>query len=120
MSILFLVSSVVLAAGAVLYSVAIDYLPASTYTLVNSTAIFSFFINAEIFTPCITNSAVLLTFAPMLLVFGKDNDNSTSSNSQDNYILGLLFALGASACLALLFSLTQLMFEKIIRRENLR
>lgn len=124
LSAVYTVLGVILAAGGILYSVAIDYLPASTHTLVNSTqlaftAIFSLFINAQVFTPCIINSVVLLTFAPTLLVFGKDDDKS-GSNSQHNYILGLLFTLGASACPALLFSLTQLAFEKIIRRENLR
>lgn len=120
------VLGVLLAATDVFYALAIDYLPASTYSLLNSsqlafTALFSFILNAQSFTPYIINSVILLTISPMLLMFGQDTSNATSEvTSKDGYMLGFLFTIGASACPALMFSLTQLAFEKIIRGETLK
>nr|GLL30254.1 probable purine permease 9 [Ipomoea trifida] len=125
--ILALVSTVLgllLAATDVFYSLAIDYLPASTYSLLNSsqlafTALFSFLLNAQSFTPYIINAVILLTFSPMLLIFSQETTSSEVA-SKDDYMLGVLFTIAASACPALLFSLTQLVFEKIIKRETLK
>nr|GMD06552.1 probable purine permease 11 isoform X1 [Ipomoea batatas] len=82
--ILALVSTVLgllLAATDVFYSLAIDYLPASTYSLLNSsqlafTALFSFLLNAQSFTPYIINAVILLTFSPMLLIFSQETTSS--------------------------------------------
>nr|GLL30251.1 probable purine permease 9 [Ipomoea trifida] len=108
----------------IFYSLAIDYLPASTYSLLNSsqlafTALFSFLLNAQSFTPYIINAVILLTFSPMLLIFSQETTSSEVA-SKDDYMLGVLFTIAASVCPALLFSLTQLVFEKIIKRETLK
>ncbi|XP_031130419.1 probable purine permease 10 [Ipomoea triloba] len=121
---IYIVLGVVLAAAGILYSVAIEYIPASTYTLVNSSqlafnALFSLFLNAQKFSPYIINSVVLLTFSPLLLIFGQDSGESEVMGNE-NYVLGILFTLAASAFPALLFSLTQLAFEKVIRSENVK
>nr|GME07789.1 probable purine permease 10 [Ipomoea batatas] len=97
---IYIVLGVVLAAAGIFYSVAIDYIPASTYTLVNSSqlafnALFSFFLNAQ-----------------------KFRESEVMGN--ENYVLGILFTLAASAFPALLFSLTQLAFEKVIRSESIK
>nr|GMD04350.1 probable purine permease 10 [Ipomoea batatas] len=118
------VLGLLLAATDVFYSLAIDYLPASTYSLLNSsqlafTALFSFLLNAQSFTPYIINAVILLTFSPMLLIFSQETTSSEVA-SKDDYMLGVLFTIAASACPALLFSLTQLVFEKIIKRETLK
>nr|GMD04352.1 probable purine permease 11 isoform X1 [Ipomoea batatas] len=125
--ILALVSTVLgllLAATDIFYSLALDYLPASTYSILNSsqlafTALFSFLLNAQSFTPYIINAVILLTFSPMLLIFSQETTSSEVA-SKDDYMLGVLFTIAASACPALLFSLTQLVFEKIIKRETLK
>ncbi|XP_019178199.1 PREDICTED: probable purine permease 9 [Ipomoea nil] len=126
--VLALVSTVLgllLAATDVFYSLAIEYLPASTYSLLNSsqlafTALFSFLLNAQSFTPYIINAVILLTFSPMLLIFSPDMTSSSEVASKDEYMLGVLFTIAASACPALLFSLTQLVFQKIIKRETVK
>lgn len=120
----YIVLGCVLAAAGIMYSIAIEYIPASTYTLVNSSqlafnALFSLFLNSQKFSPYIINSVVLLTFSPMLLIFGEESDASEVM-ANENYILGILFTIGASAFPALLFSLTQLTFEKVIRSESLK
>nr|GME07787.1 probable purine permease 9 [Ipomoea batatas] len=75
------VLGLLLAATDVFYSLAIDYLPASTYSLLNSsqlafTALFSFLLNAQSFTPYIINAVILLTFSPMLLIFSQETTSS--------------------------------------------
>ncbi|XP_019189216.1 PREDICTED: probable purine permease 11 isoform X1 [Ipomoea nil] len=114
------------AATDVFYSLALEYLPASTYTLLNSsqlafTALFSFLLNAQSFTPYIINSVIILTFSPMLLIFSPDTTSSSEvASNKDEYMLGVLYTIAASACPALIFSLTQLVFEKIIKRETIK
>nr|GMD04388.1 probable purine permease 11 isoform X1 [Ipomoea batatas] len=99
--ILALVSTVLgllLAATDVFYSLAIDYLPASTYSLLNSsqlafTALFSFLLNAQSFTPYIINAVILLTFSPMLLIFSQETTSSESFVATVVTLVGL-FASG--------------------------
>ncbi|XP_019189215.1 PREDICTED: probable purine permease 11 isoform X2 [Ipomoea nil] len=110
---------VLLAAGGVFYSVAIEYLSASTFSLLLSsqlafTAILALFINAQRFTPYILNSVVLLAFSPLLLVIENDNGGSPEPAAGDGFMLGALFTVASAASLALLFSLTELAFEKMI------
>ncbi|XP_019189220.1 PREDICTED: probable purine permease 9 [Ipomoea nil] len=115
-----------LAATNVFYSLALEYLPASTYTLLNSsqlafTALFSFLLNAQSFTPYIINAVILLTISPMLLIFSPDTTSTSEvASNKDEYMLGVLFTIAASACPALLLSLAQLVFEKIIKRETMK
>ncbi|XP_019189316.1 PREDICTED: probable purine permease 9 [Ipomoea nil] len=120
------VLGLLIAATDVFYSLALEYLPASTYSLLNSsqlafTALFSFLLNAQSFTPYIINSVIILTFSPMLLIFSPDTTSSSEvASNKDEYMLGVLFTIAASACPALIFSLSQLVFEKIIKRETIK
>nr|GMD04353.1 probable purine permease 10 isoform X2 [Ipomoea batatas] len=111
---------VLLAAGGLFYSVAIEYLSASTFSLLISTqlaftAIFAPFINAQRFTPYILNSVVLLAFSPLLLVLENDSGGSPAPApaAGDGFMLGALSTVAAGASFALLFSLTELSYEKI-------
>ncbi|KAL0425461.1 UNVERIFIED_CONTAM: putative purine permease 11 [Sesamum radiatum] len=77
-----------------LYSIALLYLSASTYSLICATqlafnAIFSFFIN-----------------------------DKPSGISSGKYIIGILTAIAASALYSLLLSLMQLTFEKVLKKET--
>uniref|UniRef100_A0A0E0G5Z5 Probable purine permease n=1 Tax=Oryza nivara TaxID=4536 RepID=A0A0E0G5Z5_ORYNI len=80
-------------------------------------AVFSYFLNAQKFTPLIFNSVVLLTFSASLLGVDEDSQGITSI-SHGKYILGFLLTLGASATYSLILSLMQVTFEKVIKRET--
>lgn len=107
-----------LAAVSILYAVGLLNLPVSVYTLICASqlgfnALFSFFLNSQKFTPYILNCVALLTISSMLLVFTPD-DSSDSRRNNNKYALGFVCTIGASAGYALLLSLTQLYFQKII------
>ncbi|KAL2473736.1 putative purine permease 10 [Forsythia ovata] len=113
-----------LAADCVMYSIGLQYIPVTTHTLIVAThlgfnALFSYFLNGQKFTPYILNSLVLLTISSSLLVFQKDSGDSNKT-SKGKYALGFIFTIAAAACYALILSLTQLAFQKIIKRETLR
>ncbi|XP_030517723.1 purine permease 21-like [Rhodamnia argentea] len=106
------------------YSVGLMYLPVSTYSLICSSqlafnALFSFFLNAQKFTPYITNSLVLLTIASTLLVF-QSNSEDPKGVSKGKYAIGFVCTIGASAGYGLVLSLTQLCFRRVIRKETFR
>ncbi|KAE7996247.1 hypothetical protein FH972_000982 [Carpinus fangiana] len=73
--------------------------------------------NLPKFTPFIINSLVLLTISSTLLVF---QTNSTNPNGESNktYEVGLICTVGASAGYGLMLSLTQLSFQKVLKRET--
>ncbi|KAK6162735.1 hypothetical protein DH2020_002576 [Rehmannia glutinosa] len=105
-----------------LYSIALLYLSASTYSLICATqlafnAIFSFFINRQKFTALILNSVVILTISAALLAINEDSDRP-SGVSERKYIIGILTAIAASALYSLLLSLMQLTFEKFLKKET--
>lgn len=107
-----------LAAVSILYAVGLLNLPVSVYTLICASqlgfnALFSFFLNSQKLTPYILNCVALLTISSMLLVFTPD-DSSDSRRNNNKYALGFVCTIGASAGYALLLSLTQLYFQKII------
>ncbi|EYU28179.1 hypothetical protein ABFS82_13G087600 [Erythranthe guttata] len=115
---------VFLAADCMLYSIGLQYLPVTTYTLICATqlgfnAVFSFFLNKQKFTPYIFNSLVLLTISSVLLVFQTDTGDSNKA-SKSKFTIGFLCTLAASAGYALMLSLTQLAFQRIIKKETLR
>ncbi|KAI8525787.1 hypothetical protein RHMOL_Rhmol13G0257200 [Rhododendron molle] len=121
---LYLCLGVFLAANCMLYSIGLLYLPVSTYSLICATqlgfnALFSYFLNSQKITPFIINSLVILTISSTLLVF--QNDSSSSNKvSRGKYAIGFLSTVGASAGYALLLSVTQLAFRKILKQENFR
>ncbi|KAG8385331.1 hypothetical protein BUALT_Bualt03G0031700 [Buddleja alternifolia] len=121
---IYIALGIFLAAYSMLYSIGLQYLPVTTYTLICASqlgfnALFSYFLNAQKFTPYIVNSLVLLTTSSVLLVFQSDPGDSNKT-SKGKYIIGFLSTLGASAGYALMLSITQLAFQKIIKKETIR
>lgn len=107
-----------------LYSVGLWYLPVSTYSLICSSqlafnAFFSYFLNSLKFTPYIINSLVLLTISSTLLVFQNESSDSTQI-SKKKYVIGFICTVGASAGYGLWLSLTQLVFQKVMKRETFK
>uniref|UniRef100_A0A0D9WYH2 Probable purine permease n=1 Tax=Leersia perrieri TaxID=77586 RepID=A0A0D9WYH2_9ORYZ len=109
-----------------MYSYAMLYLPVSTFSLMSSTqlafnAVTSRLINSQRFTSLILNSVVVLTFSAMLL--GVDNrDGSSGSNvvPHGKHVVGIILTLSASAVHALILSLFEVTFEKVIKATTLR
>ncbi|PSS02952.1 Purine permease [Actinidia chinensis var. chinensis] len=121
---LYLSLGVFLAAVCMLYSIGLLYLPVSTYSLICASqlgfnAVFSRFLNAQKFTPFIINSLFILTISSTLLVFQNDSSSSTKG-SRRKYAIGFVCTVGASAGYALMLSVTQLAFRKILKKENFR
>ncbi|GKU92501.1 hypothetical protein SLEP1_g6215 [Rubroshorea leprosula] len=106
-----------------LYSVGLQYLPVSTYSLICASqlafnALFSYFLNSQKFTPLIVNSLVLLTLSSTLLVWTGNSSSTGSKISRGKYIIGFLSTVGASAGFGLVLSLTQLSFQKVIKKQT--
>ncbi|BAS80365.1 probable purine permease 11 isoform X1 [Oryza sativa Japonica Group] len=121
-TLIYVVLGLIIAADDLMYSYGLLYLPVSTYSLICASqlafnAVFSYFLNAQKFTPLIFNSVVLLTFSASLLGVDEDSQGTTSI-SHGKYILGFLLTLGASATYSLILSLMQVTFEKVIKRET--
>ncbi|XP_073030552.1 purine permease 21-like [Primulina eburnea] len=119
----YLCLGILLAADCMLYTIGLQYLPVTTYTLICASqlgfnALFSFFLNRQKFTPYIVNSLVILTISSVLLVFQSDPGDSNKT-SKKKYVVGFLCTLGASAGYGLMLSLTQLAFQKVIKKETL-
>lgn len=105
-----------------MYSYGLLYLPVSTYSLICATqlafnAFFSFFLNSLKFTPILLNSLVLLTISASLLAVHTESTGLTGV-ATGKYVIGFVCTLGASAMYAFLLSLTQLSFEKILKKET--
>ncbi|KAG8066013.1 hypothetical protein GUJ93_ZPchr0004g40396 [Zizania palustris] len=108
-----------------MYSYALQYLPVSTFSLVAATqlgfnSITSRLINAQRFTVLIANSVVVLTFSTALLGIGSSSDETTSSVPRGKYLAGFILTLVASAVFALILSLLEVIFEKVVRTQTLR
>ncbi|KAL3652763.1 putative purine permease 11 [Castilleja foliolosa] len=122
LSSIYFVIGVLVAGDNMLYSTALLYLSASTYSLICATqlafnAIFSFFINGQKFTALIFNSVVILSLSATLLAINEDSDRPAGVSTQ-KYIIGILTAIAASALYSLLLSLMQLTFERVLRKET--
>ncbi|KAK7302323.1 hypothetical protein RJT34_13209 [Clitoria ternatea] len=107
-----------------LYSLGLWYLPVSTYSLICASqlafnAFFSYFLNSLKFTPYIINSLVLLTISSTLLVFQNESSDSSTEISK-KYVIGFICTVGASAGYGLWLSLTQLVFQKVMKRESFK
>lgn len=108
-----------------MYSYALQYLPVSTFSLVAATqlgfnAITSRLINAQRFTALIANSVVVLTFSAAILGVGSSSDETSSNVPRGKYPLGFVLVLAASAVFALILSLFELTFEKVVRVRTAR
>ncbi|PVH36376.1 hypothetical protein PAHAL_6G062100 [Panicum hallii] len=113
-----------------MYAYALQYLPVSTFSLVAATqlafnAVTSRLINAQRFTPLIANSVVVLTFAAALLGVGASSDGTSSGGGapappRGRYAAGFVLTLAASAVFALILSLYELAFERVVRARTPR
>ncbi|CAL5003503.1 unnamed protein product [Urochloa decumbens] len=108
-----------------MYAYALQYLPVSTFSLVASSqlafnAVTSRLINAQRFTPLIANSVVVLTFAATVLAIGSSSDGSSSGNYHYNYAAGFVLTVAASAAFALILSLYELTFERVVMAQTAR
>ncbi|PWA49454.1 purine permease [Artemisia annua] len=106
-----------------LYFVGLLYLSVSTYSLICATqlafnAVFSFFVNSQKFTALIFNSVVVLSLSASLIAVNDDSDKP-SGVTNGKYSLGFVATLGASGLYALLLSIMQLTFQKVIKKETL-
>ncbi|KAL6569253.1 putative purine permease 11 [Orobanche minor] len=119
---IYIVIGALIAGDNMLYSVALLYLSASTYSLICAmqlafNAIFSFFINRQKFTALIFNSVVILSLSAALLAINEDSDRPSGVSTR-KYIIGIFTAVAASALYALLLSMMQAMFEKVLKKET--
>ncbi|CAL1403192.1 unnamed protein product [Linum trigynum] len=112
-----------------LYSVGLQNLPVSTYTLLCASQLafnsfFSYFINGQKFTPFVVNSLVLLTISSVLLVFNNDDTSSSSSTgpaiSRVKYVIGFLCTLTSSALYGVVLSVTQFVFTRVVKRQTFK
>jgi hypothetical protein len=108
-----------------MYSYALLYLPVSTFSLVAATqlafnAVTSRLINAQRFTALIANSVVVLTFSTALLGVGSSSDGTASHVPRGKYPAGFALTLSASAVFALILSLFEATFDKVVRARTLR
>ncbi|CAM0901523.1 unnamed protein product [Alopecurus aequalis] len=108
-----------------MYAYALQYLPVSTFSLVAATqlafnSITSRFINKTKFTALIANSVVVVTFSAALLGVSSSSDGTSTNLPAGKYALGFILALAASAIYALILSLYEITFEKVIRIRTLR
>lgn len=113
-----------MAALCMLYSIGLQYLPVSTFSLICASqlafnALSSFFFNSQEFTPYIVNSLVLLTMSSTLLVFNGES-SLPRGVSKANYVFGFVCAIVSSAGYGLSLSLTQLAFKKVMKRETFK
>ncbi|KAL0464283.1 UNVERIFIED_CONTAM: putative purine permease 11 [Sesamum latifolium] len=122
LSAIYSIIGALIAGDNMLYSIALLYLSASTYSLICATqlafnAIFSFFINGQKFTALILNSVIILSLSAALLALNDDSDKPPGISS-GKYIIGIITAIAASALYSLLLSLMQLTFEKVLKKET--
>ncbi|CAN0862802.1 Purine permease 21 [Linum grandiflorum] len=110
-----------------LYSVGLQYLPVSTYTLLCASQLafnsfFSYFINSQKFTPFVVNALVLLTISSVLLVFNTEDTSSSSSSSSSSskFIIGFICTISGSALYGLILSTAQFVFTRVIKRQTFK
>ncbi|CAL1366801.1 unnamed protein product [Linum trigynum] len=108
-----------------LYSTGIDYLPVSTSTLIASSqlafnAFFSYFLNAQKFTPLVVNSLFLLTVSSVLLVFAGDPAADPRGITRAKYTVGFLCTLASAAASGMFFSISEYAFRKVLKVQSLK
>ncbi|CDP06315.1 unnamed protein product [Coffea canephora] len=113
-----------LAGESLLYSLGLKYLPVSTFSLINASqlafnALFAYFLNSQKLTPFIINSLVLLTLSSVVLVIQDDSEDSNKT-SNNKYTAGVICTIAASALYSFMLSVTQLIIQKILKKETFR
>ncbi|XP_059289338.1 probable purine permease 10 isoform X2 [Lycium ferocissimum] len=111
-------------ANSMLYTVGVQYLPASTYSLISGSqlafnALTSFLLNGQKITPIILNSVVLLSFSSSAIIF--QNETGVSGEiSQQSLLIGFAATTFGSLGYALQFSLTELVFQKVFKSGSFK
>ncbi|CAN4080153.1 unnamed protein product [Withania somnifera] len=111
-------------ANSMLFTVGVQYLPASTYALISGSqlafnAITSFLLNGQKITPIILNSIVLLSFSSSAIIFQHETVESREISHKSLFIGFTVTTLG-SLGYALQFSLTELAFQKVFKNGTLK
>jgi hypothetical protein len=117
----FRVLGIVVAGTKLLFSIDISFLPLSTFSLLCATplafnAVFAFVLVKQRISPYALNSIVLLIFSVILL--GINSNEKIPGISRGHFILGFVCTVFASVIAGLFLPLTQLVFQKIGRKEN--
>ncbi|KAL8140408.1 hypothetical protein V2J09_006429 [Rumex salicifolius] len=126
LSAVYIILGLLVAFNCMLYSIGLLLLPVSTYSLIGASqlafnAVFALVLNKQKFTPYIVNSLVILTISSTLLVFQPESaDDTTTGVSHNKYILGFISTVAASALYGFILSLTQLAYDKVIKRIDFR
>lgn len=118
----YILLGLLLAGDNMLYSIGLYNLPLSTYSLLCATqlafnAVFSFFINSQKFTPFILNSVILLILSAFLIA-GRSEEDPEEKASKPNPAVGFSCTIAASAGYALLLSLMEFSFERVVKKET--
>ncbi|TMW82132.1 hypothetical protein EJD97_006735, partial [Solanum chilense] len=105
-------------------TVGVQYLPASTYSLISGTqlafnAITSFLLNGQKITAIILNSVVLLSFSSSAVIF-QNETGDTGEISQKSLLIGFAATTFGSLGYALQFSLAELAFQKVFKSNTLK
>lgn len=122
LALVYMTLGLIIAVVCFLTSLGIKYLPVSTFTLISAsqlgfTAVFSFFLNSQKFTPFIINSMVLLTISSVLLMFNSDS-GEPNEVSKGKYVMGFIFTICASAGTGFMLTFTQFVLQKVIKSES--
>lgn len=116
---IYIILGLMIAGSNLMYSYGLLYLPVSTFSLICASqlafnVIFSYFLNSQKLTHLIINSVILITFSATLLGVGQSGSNSIPN---ENFPLGFILTLGASALFSLILSLMQLTFQRVLKSE---
>ncbi|KAK4361299.1 hypothetical protein RND71_020251 [Anisodus tanguticus] len=111
-------------ANSMLFTLGVQYLPASTYSLVSGSqlafnVLTSFLLNGQKITPIILNSVVLLSFSSSVIIF-QDETGVSGDISQKSLLIGFTATTFGSLGYALQFSLTELAFQKVFKSGSLK
>ncbi|KAK8500745.1 hypothetical protein V6N12_031405 [Hibiscus sabdariffa] len=115
-----------LAINDLLYSIGVEPLSVSTYSLICASqlvfnSIFSFVINSEKFTILKLNSIIFITLSASMVAIhpdaSKDKNGKPPVRDQER-LIAILSTIGASAGYALMLSLTQFSFEKVLKNDT--
>ncbi|KAL2635043.1 hypothetical protein R1flu_006522 [Riccia fluitans] len=107
-----------------MYAYAYAYLPVSTTSLLGSsslafTAILAYFMVGQKYNSSILNSVGIMTTAAVLLGLDSNSDLPFGVSSSQ-YSLGFFLDIGASAVHGLIFTLSELLFIKLLGRKSFR
>ncbi|XP_031131963.1 purine permease 21-like [Ipomoea triloba] len=115
--------------ASLLYSIGMEYLTVSTFTLISASqlgfnALFAFFMNVQKITPLIINSIFLLTISSVLLFFqppdSRQSQENQSTARKKHFIIGCICTLIGSALFGLTLAVGQFIINKYLNKPTLR